>query len=108
MSYNVTKTNVVQLQDAEKGVLHFIPKNKKPVKLKELTELNKKLTNKYKDNDFKHYVRIKTKVGWFTAKSFNDDDFDQDDFEKYLEGRINNISNFTDIYNIQIGYIKNI
>ena len=44
---------------------------------------------------------------WFTVKSYNDD-FDEDEFDDYINGRVKNVSNFTDIYNIQIGYIKNI
>ncbi len=72
--------------------------------MSDLYDINKIIKKTVKG---KYYIRIHTNLPLpFSPKAYNSDDIDENMIDDYLNGKVKNTSKFTNLYKIEIGYIK--
>ena len=107
--YKISKSRVVKLTNSEKGVLNIQIHDKSMMNMSDVKKLNDIMVKKYKNKEVKFYIRLFGNLpNPMTVKSFDDDYFDEDMLEDYLNGRVKSNAKFEELYSIEIGYaIKN-
>jgi hypothetical protein len=107
MSYKITKSNVVNLANAEKGVLNISKNDKKMMDMTDIKKLNDMMVKKYANKNVKYYIRIFGNLpNPITIKSFDAEYYDEDMLEDYLAGKVRVTKKFEELFSVEIGYIK--